>query len=485
MMLNNTIKVAEVFAPLFTSDYENYILKGGRDSGKTKTADILVGLTTGTKTNEDIVIGRASYGSIGDSVYNEVCEVLDSIDAFEGQFEYRKSPLRIQRRNGSSTIYFMGIGGSTERTKGFKPKNPVGLLIIEEAQELKSKEHLDQTLASLRRRFGEHCKVIIIFNPPAQELHWINVWAKQMQNDKDWCVIHSTWEDISEFLSDRDIKEILKCKLENPDYYNYIFGGIPTGKLGAVFPMFRKDLHVITAQQYEMVREKLNLRPVGCVIGGDGAVNRDATAFTPWILLNNGQAVAGPIFYHNPKDDGTIGYHQLVQDHLTRWFDEVCAMFRLGTRQERRLHPEMQVAPIWMRIDSAAPDLIQECKFFLGDRAEIGPIKKLHVPQMVATTQSALCNDNLVIIDYGGYYSYVRNKWIKRETNLLAEQWSMLIWNEKQDNYDPIVPNDVSDSAIYGNLFWYSNQENIQYFNILKARNLQIRKIRDILNGKE
>lgn len=485
MMLNSTIEVAEVFRPLFSPDYLNYILEAGRDSGKTKTADILVGITTAIKPNEDIVICRASYGSIADSVYNEVCEVFDSIDAFEGQFEYRKSPLRIQRKNSSSTIYFMGIGGSTERTKGFKPKNPVSLVIVEEAQELKSKEHLDQTLASLRRRFGKDCKVIIIFNPPAQELHWINVWANQMRNDQDWCVIHSSWMDIAQFLSDRDIKEILKCKYENPDYYEYMYMGKPTGKLGSVFPMFRKDRHVITAQEFEVAKAKGNLRPVGCIIGGDGAVNRDATAFTAWIILNNGQAVLAPIFYHNPKDDGVLGYHQLVQDHLTRWFDEVCARFRLGTRQERREHPQMQVVPIWMRIDSAAPDLIQECRFFLGDRADIGPIKKLHVPQMVATTQSAICNDNLVIIDYGGYYSYVRNKWIKREVNLLAEQWSTLIWNEKQDNYDPIVPNDVSDSAIYIILFWYGNQENIQYFNILKARNLQITKIRDIIKDKE
>lgn len=473
--------------PLFSPDYLNYILKGGRDSGKTKTADILVGLTTGQNTKEDIVIARASYGSIGDSVYNEVCEVLDSIDAFEGKFDYRKSPLRIQRKNckNGSTIYFMGVGGSTERTKGFKPKNPVGLLIIEEAQELKSKEHLDQTLASLRRRFGEHCKVIIIFNPPAQELHWINVWAKQMQNDKDWCVIHSTWEDISEFLSDRDIKEILKCKYENPDYYNYIYGGIPTGKLGAVFPMFRKDLHVITAQQYEMARERANLRVVACVIGGDGAVNNDCTAFVAWMILNNGQAVAAPIFYHNPKEDGSFGYHQLVQDHVTRWFDDICNRFRLGTRQEILLHPNMQVVPIWIRIDSAAPDLVKECQFFLSGRASVGPVKKGTIPEMVATMQSAICNDNLIIIDYGGYYDYVKNKWIKKETNLLAEQLSNLIWNEKQDNYDSIVPNDVSDAGTYGGIHWYGNQENIQYFNILKMKNLQVRKIRDILNGKE
>ena len=57
----------------------------------------------------------------------------------------------------------MGIGGSTDRTKGFKPKNKIGLVILEETQELKSREHLDQTLASLRRRFGKIVK-LLLFN---------------------------------------------------------------------------------------------------------------------------------------------------------------------------------------------------------------------------------------------------------------------------------------------------------------------------------
>ena len=210
-------------------------------------------------------------------------------------------------------------------------------------------------------------------------------------------------------------------------------------------------------------------------------VNRDATSFVPIILLNNGQSVIGPIFYHNPKIDAVIGYHQLVQDHLTRWFDQLCARFHLGTRQELYEHPTMRALPIWMRIDSAAPDLIQECRYFFSGRADIGPIQKHHVIEMVGVCQSAIANNNMCIIDYGGYYDYYMNRWVQRDVNLLAEQLNMLIWNERQDNYDPIVPNDVADAWTYGNFFWYSNQENIQYFNILKANNVSYMTIYDIL----
>ena len=62
----------------------------------------------------------------------------------------------------------------------------------------------------------------------------------------------------------------------------------------------------------------------------------------------------------------------------------------------------------------------------------------------------------------------------------------MLVWNEKQDNYDPIVPNDVSDSAIYAIISWFKNQENMQVFNIAKLMGRGILKISDIIkNTKE
>lgn len=480
-----SIRVAKCYKPLFENDYKDFALPGGRNSGKSKTSAILQGLHSAIKPNEDIVIARASYGSIGDSVFNETQEVLESIPAFENQFIYRKSPYRIIRACNNSTIYFMGVGGSTNRTKGFHPLHKVGLVILEEAQELKSREHLEQTMATLRRRFGEDCKVVVVFNPPAQELHWINVWCEEKKKDKDWCVIHSTYEDILPFLNDRDIKEIRKMYHENRQFHDYMYGGIPTGGFGAVYPMFRKDKHIITKQEYDYVIANSEIRPVACIIGGDGAVNRDSTSFVPLIVMSNGQIVVGSIFHHDPKKDGQFGYHQLVRDFVNRWLDNICAEFHLGTRQEIMMAQErgmnITVLPIYVRVDNAAADLIQECKFFMGDRCDVGAIKKGTIPEMVGTVQSALCGDNIVIIDYKGHYNYVKNQFEPRDINYLAEELSMLIWNEKQDNYDPIVPNDDSDAFTYACRFWYENIENISWFDILKANCISTKMIYDII----
>lgn len=480
------VLIPETYQKLINAE-ESYIwIDGGRVGGKTNNTALIAIAKMLQNPYNDIVVARVSYGSLGDSSYAELENALAQFGDYADDFVLKKSPLRIERKGDAGTIYFIGYGGSnTSRTKSIRTKHPVIMVILEETQELKSKRNLDEALASLRRRFSEDAKVCVLGNPPPMEAHWFNVEREKLKNDPDWLVLRVTWQDVVMFINDFDLKEIIKTKYSDPEYYNWFYMGESTGGFGSVYPMFRKERHIITPQQFERALSRGHLKILGCVIGGDGAVNRDCTAFTPYILLNNGQAVIGPIFYHNPKDDGVIGFHQLVQDYLTRWFEEICRRFRLGSPLEIREHNNVRQLPIWMIIDSAAPDLIAECRFFLGDRCtSIQPIKKGTVMEMVGVMQSAIANDNIIVIDYGGYFDYRLNKFVNHQ-NLLAEQLSLLIWNEKQNGYDPIVPNDVSDSATYGGYWWYSNQDNIQYFNIMKANNIQNLTIRDILNSKE
>lgn len=454
-MPNTSIKIAAAFKPLFLDPYENYAVGSGRVSGKSKTAYILAGVYSATKPKEDIIIARASYGSIADSSYTEMEEVISDIPQFSGQFIFRKSPLRIIRKGGGTNIYFIGANGSIDRTKGIKTKHPVGLVVIEEAQELKDKEHLDQLIASLRRRFGTDCKVVVCFNPPSIKAHWINIWYQQLQADLDWCCLHPSWEDIAEFLSDREIKEIIKCKLENRAYYDYMYGGIATGGEGLVYPMFREDLHVIPYEKRQVSKSLQDFRIVGVIIGCDGAVTRDCTAFVPRLIMSNGQSVAAKIFYHNPKTMGQKGSFPLVENEGMRWFRDLINENGLDNRNDYRTN-----IPMVFVVDSAATELIQALRYYFGNRADVVAIKKGTILQMVDVNQSAIGKNVCMVYDYGGYYDYTNNKWVSCE-NLLKYQYESLIWNEKQTGYDPIVPNDVSDADTYGVYFYYRQTENI------------------------
>lgn len=482
-----TVRLPAVFEQIQNCGKSNLVLYGGRLGGKSNNTAKVAVLSMLANPYFDVVVARVSYGSLADSSYAEVeAAIADMGDNIREEFHLKKSPLRIQRKGNSGTIYFIGYGGSnTSRTKSFKPSHPIKVVILEETQELKDEQNLNEALASLRRHYGENVIVFILGNPKPQKAHWFSKFIEAKQFDPDWAVFNLTYKDILPFINDYDLREILKTKLLDEQYYRWFYLGETTGGFGSVYPMFKEDRHVITESQWNKVRESSNIKPIACVIGGDGAVNRDCTSFVPIILLNNGQSVIGPIFYHNPIHDGVVSYHHLVQNLLVRWFEDMTGRFRLGTLYETRTHPYMQKCPIFMYIDNAAPDLIAECRFFLSDRVSVNPVKKDNVPQMVSTVQSAILNNNVIIIDYKGYYSYTKNQWIKTTTNLLAEQWEMLTWNEKQDNYDPIVPNDVSDAATYGIISWFRNQENIQYFNIAKIMGKQMLMISDIINAKE
>lgn len=482
-----TVRLPKIFKKIQECDKNYFVLYGGRLGGKTNNTAKTAILEMLSNPYEDVVVARVSYGSLADSSYAEIeAAIADMGDNIQEEFKLKKSPLRIERKGNSGTIYFIGYGGSnTSRTKSIKTKHKIKVVILEETQELKDEQNLNEALASFRRHYGKDVKVFILGNPKPQRSHWFSKFIDEKTFDPDWAVFNLTYLDILPFINDYDLREILKTKLTNEPYYRWFYLGERTGGFSSVYPMFHEDKYVITEAEWQRVQERSNIRPIGAIIGGDGAVNRDCTSFVPLILLNNGQCVTGPIFYHNPIDDGVVGYHQLVQNELVYWLEEVTALFHMGTIRETRLHPYMQRLPIWMFIDSAAPDLIQECRFFLSDRCSVNPVKKDNVPQMVSTVQSAILNNNIIVINYGGYKSYARNKWIQKKENLLAEQWDMLTWNEKQDNYDPIVPNDVSDAATYGIVSWFKNQENIQYFNIAKLMGKQMRMISDIIKKQK
>ena len=172
---------------------------------------------------------------------------METNDEIANQFTFKTQPLKIERANHSGNIYFFGSGGSNkDRTKGFKSEHPLIAVISEETQELKDKASYDQFEASIRRNFGENVKLLILGNPPAIKAHWFNEFIESKKVDRDWLVAQNmTWLDIIDFLNDYDIKEILKCKFLEPDYYKWLYEGIPIGGLGAVYPMFRRETHLI------------------------------------------------------------------------------------------------------------------------------------------------------------------------------------------------------------------------------------------------
>ena len=465
--INNeyVIEMPLVIKQIVDTDKPYVLIPTGRVSGKTKNSSLIATLSMLETPYTDVVVTRASYGSIADSSYAEFETVLDDLpEVIRNQFVLKKVPLRIERTNDSGDVYFMGIGGANkDRTKGLKTKHPVKVVIVEETQELKSKESYDQFMASVRRNFGENVKVIVLGNPPAIKVHWFNLFVNEKEKDNDWLVVKMSWLDIIDFLNDYDIKEILKCKILEPEYYQWRYMGVATGGFGLVYPMFREDIHLIPYNERSTSRLLQDYRIVACIIGVDGAVNRDSTALVPRFIMSNGQSVAGKIFYHNPQTNGVIGSFPLVERDISRWFADLIRENNLDNKYDY-----MNSIPIIFVVDSASTELIQALRYYFGNRAEVRAIEKGTILQMVDVVQSAIGKNVVAVYDYGGYYNYALNKWIQGE-NILASQYRSLIWNEQQTKYDPSIPNDVCDADTYGIYFYYKQAENIVWLSDVVA----------------
>jgi len=99
---------------VFNWDYEQYLLIGGYGSGKSYHTAFKIILKLLEEKRKALVV-RQVYETLGDSCYDLLCEVLDSMGMLTtSPYEYRKnrnlvitlkSPLRLNFHNGSRIIF--------------------------------------------------------------------------------------------------------------------------------------------------------------------------------------------------------------------------------------------------------------------------------------------------------------------------------------------------------------------------------------------
>lgn len=449
------ISCPEPYDQLYESDCPFVIMRSGRNAGKSRnTADYIVYQST-QAINEDIVLCRDSYSDMADSMYASIIKAIEE-QGLERFYQFKKQPLRIICTLTNCNIYFMGIGGADKsRTKSFEPINPkVRLYVFEELQQVREQENLEQALASFRRHLSSQGKFLFLFNPPPQNSNWVNLWCSSKKYDKDYLIIDSSWLDIVDYLNDIDIKEILKCKMTEPEKYDWLYMGKTGGGFGSVYPQFKREKHLLT---FEQAREKFKTQHIQYVIiGGDNAVSRDGTCLCPIAVFENGQCLVLDLYYHDPKRGGDLSVAEQLP-LMKRWLGELEKKYNLSDMNYQ--------VPIAFVIDGSVigQELIRELRFNLDlNRYQIISYSQKHIIEMASNLKSVFARNMLYIADYGGHYNYALNRWEKCD-NVLAEQVESLIWNEKQTGFDPIVPNDCCDALTYGANAIFKNQFNLYY----------------------
>ena len=104
------MRLAMPYDRILTTEKTTCVMYSPRISGKSHALAQVVYLYANKYPKHDIVVTRANYNSLEDSIYNEILDTAEQL-GISGFYKGLTSPLRIKTKKGN-TIYFKGIGGA-------------------------------------------------------------------------------------------------------------------------------------------------------------------------------------------------------------------------------------------------------------------------------------------------------------------------------------------------------------------------------------
>lgn len=441
------------YAPIYDPDNHRIIIDTGRNSGKSYEVSMLVATWIAKYPDHDIMYCRANSNSIGDSIFNEITEKLDILGI---SYKATTSPYHITTEYGNE-VWFKGLDGNANRTKGTKPKRKFSVVVIDECEEIRKELNLVNADSSFTRHIDESIewKFFFLGNPAEVRAHWWNVWCARHKNAKGYTSIHCNWRQIAKKLSQATKDEILLTYKINPQLARFLYDGDISELMGGAYTTFNPDKHVLTPEE---ASAKFAGETIECMIfGGDGAIMNDTTALSPIAVMSSGRAVVLERFICDPHYIG----HALAPSQ----YADLIGLY-MGW-MERKYGFMYNEVPVYFLIDCAAADLVVQLQYNLTDYYDIRAFTDKNVLRNTATANNVFARNAVYIIDYGGYYDWTKYNpsqkdppLIPTDTDLLVEQLGSVVW--KNNKLDPAIPNDVSDSFVYG-VNIYANPENLDF----------------------
>lgn len=215
------IRINTKYEPLFVNPPETryFVITGGRGSGKSwHVALFLLNLTY--EKGHIILFTRYTLTAASISIIPEFINKIDILNK-HSDFEITKSEI-INIRTGSK-ILFRGIKTSSgNQTANLKSIQGVTTFVLDEAEELLDEDIFDTIDLSIREKNTSN-RVICLMNPSHKNHFLYNRFIKApTQNAR---LIHTTYLDNIENLSQSFIDQANRTKAGNEHRYNHIFLG--------------------------------------------------------------------------------------------------------------------------------------------------------------------------------------------------------------------------------------------------------------------
>lgn len=448
--MQQTIKMAKPYDRILTTDKTTVIMYSPRISGKSYALGEVVYIYANKYPKHDIIVTRANYNSLEDSLYNEIIAFAAMLGAGDFYIPMR-SPLRIKTKHGN-TIYFKGIGGADySRSKGFKGLRKISLIICDETQQLKDEQSLRQAIASFIRSVDAdiESRVVLAGNPEMVKAHWWNAYCRKYRYAGVYEFIDANYLNIYKYLSDITKTEIENERKYNPLMYKFLYLGELDDLAGGAYGQFKRERHYISYKEF--LKETSGLGMEYIIWGGDGAITHDSTGICPLAVMSDGRAYVLERFYYNPLETGIVLAPSQLTELLIEYVDYM----------DKRYGITSDGVGSCFYIDGASADLITQLRYNINSYHTVRGFTRKNIINNNSVVNNCFAKNMVKIIDFGGYYDFYNKRWVdtSADTEPLVYQLESVTW--KNYKLDPAIPNDYTDALTYGVNAYFENPDNL------------------------
>lgn len=226
------------------SKYDELFLQGGRASGKSYFASVVVWLALESDPKKNAVVIRKVGSSIRKSCWKQMMKVRKRLGLYH--WKPNKTELTFTNELTGQQIFFVGLDDEEKVRSITVEDGYIAIAWFEEAKQFSSMEEIDQAVASILRGGADDDErdyedddagdqeylTILTYNPPKSNHDWINVEARK--RDKKTRLSHkSTYLTMPKaWLGAKILSEIEQMKANKPKQYEHMYLGKVTGTGG-------------------------------------------------------------------------------------------------------------------------------------------------------------------------------------------------------------------------------------------------------------
>ena len=210
----------------------DYIFKGGRGGSKSsfiseKVPELLI-----NNPNMHACVIRKVANTIKDSVFAQIKWAIHEL-GLDDEFRVKTSPFEITYKKTGQVIYFRGLDDEMKLKSIKPPFGYIGILWIEEEDQLNGPEQ-ERSVKQSVLRGGAESYFFASYNPPKSKSSWVN---KRLLEPDDKRVVHnSSYLQVDpEWLGQKFLDDAEHLKEVNPAAYEHEYLGVPNGDGGNVF----------------------------------------------------------------------------------------------------------------------------------------------------------------------------------------------------------------------------------------------------------